>query len=174
MVALRATKKVLRLLPETYAGGDIPASSNVLGDWYANHLVVDRQPILLLVSSQTLLPILTPARNVRTLPDRLADLVGQRLLRLSVAASIIDAEIEAMGHVFVGPTANRSVVGTMVDFAKAVPWYLEDDNWTQDATGALRGVESKLGTTPCRLSTSPGKFIWPEELSIELLTAQSN
>ena len=142
MVALRATKKVLRLLPKVYTGSEIPPPTNALGDWYVNRLVVDRQPLL--------------------------------LLRLGIAAAIVDTEQEAMGHVIIGPTADRSVVGTMVDFAKSVPWYLEDDNWTEDVTGALRGVESKLGVTPSRLSTRPGEFIWPEELTKELLTALSH
>jgi hypothetical protein len=50
MVLLRATQKVLRLLPES-AGGVIDSSTTALGDWYVNRLIVDRQPLLLLVSS---------------------------------------------------------------------------------------------------------------------------
>ena len=50
----------------------VAVSDTALGDWYVNRLVVDRQPLLLLVSSSSLLPLLMPARGVRSLPERLA------------------------------------------------------------------------------------------------------
>ena len=36
-----------------------------------------------------------------------------------------------MQPVTVGPTVDRSVVGIMVDFAKAVPYYLARDAWDE-------------------------------------------
>ena len=77
MVILRPTRKLNSLLPATEV---IPTSSDTaLGDWYVNRVVVDRQPLLLLVSSTSLLPMLIPAQNVRGLPARLAALVEARL-----------------------------------------------------------------------------------------------
>jgi hypothetical protein len=53
MVILRPTKKLASLLP---AAQPVPVCSDTaLGDWYVNRIVVDRQPLLLLVSSTSLL-----------------------------------------------------------------------------------------------------------------------
>jgi len=49
-----------------------------------------------LLSSRSLLAVLTPARAVRTLPNRLPALIAGRLQRLGVAPQVIDAEIRAM------------------------------------------------------------------------------
>lgn len=73
MVVLIATQKVRRYLPKDSEEPD--ESDTALGDWYVNRIVVDRKPLLILVSSASLLSILTPARSVRTLPDRLRELV---------------------------------------------------------------------------------------------------
>jgi uncharacterized protein DUF6933 len=63
MVILRPTKKLGALLPPEKS---VPVSHDTaLGDWYVNRIVVDRQPLLLLVSSASLLPLLLPARDVR-------------------------------------------------------------------------------------------------------------
>ena len=63
MVVLRATQKVLKLLPEP--SGSAVTSTTALGDWYINRIVVDRHPLLLLVSSRSLLSVITPARDVK-------------------------------------------------------------------------------------------------------------
>src|SRR6187397_860655 len=119
MVILRPTRK-LRALFAT-ARPVAAASDTALGDWYVNRLVVDRQPLLILVSSTSLLPLLVPARDVQGLAGRLPALVRQRLFRLGIDSATVDAEIHAMSPVTVAPTVDRSVVGTMVDFASAVP-----------------------------------------------------
>src|SRR5947207_1663508 len=80
MVALRRTQKLAAALPLPNAASC--ESDTALGDWYVNRLTVDRRPLLLLVSSRALLPVLIPARYVSGLPLRLADIVGARLHRL--------------------------------------------------------------------------------------------
>src|SRR5687767_10977693 len=112
MVVLRRTQKLRPVLPESPV---VPAESDTaLGDWYVNRIVVHRQPLLLLVSSKSLFPMLLPARDVRSLPDRLASAVQARLKRFGVADEAIAAEVRAMDRVVVAPTSNRSVVGIMV------------------------------------------------------------
>jgi hypothetical protein len=89
VVVLRATKRVLQRLPPA-ASGEPGPSDTALGDWYVNRFVVDRQPLLIFVSSTSLLSILTPARNLRTLPERLPALVADRLQRLRVEFALVD------------------------------------------------------------------------------------
>jgi hypothetical protein len=117
------------------ASAIVPASDTALGDWYVNRLVIDRQPLLLLVSSNSLLSLVTPAREVRSLPERLAGLVAARLRPMGVADPLIEAEVAVMRPVHVSGTLDRSVVGSMVDFAKAIPVHLPTGAWDE---GTLR------------------------------------
>ena len=167
MVILRPTRKLSSLLPATEV---IPTSSDTaLGDWYVNRVMVDRQPLLLLVSSTSLLPMLIPARNVRGLPARLAALVEARLRRCGLDDRTIAAETLAMASVAVGPTVDRSVLGIMVDFAKAVPYHLEPGQWGETT---LRIVEERLAATPCHAALSWDRVIFPEKKAPEVLRAK--
>jgi hypothetical protein len=164
VVVLRATKKVLRSLSlpvETSV-----ESSTALGDWYVNRIVVARQPLLLLVSAASLLSMLEPARQVRTLPDRLSLLVADRLERLGVNSDLIRVETCAMEQVAVATTIDRSVLGTMNDFAKAIPFYLGSKAWD---SASLLHVETRLWETPCRVTRRLGEAIYPARDTQRLL-----
>lgn len=63
-----------------------------------NRVVVDHRPMLLMVSAESLFPIVIPAKNVKDLPARLPQIVGERLKRLGVADRLIDAAINAMSR----------------------------------------------------------------------------
>ena len=164
VVVLRATQKVLRSLPVSGAAND--ASTSALGDWYVNRIVIDRQPLLLLLSSKSLLAILEPARNLKELPVRLSALVEGRLRQLPVSSHIISCEITATRDVSVGTTIDRSVVGQMVDFAKALTFYLPENWW---GAPDLREAEARFAETPCRCSGADKDVIWPERKAIQLL-----
>jgi hypothetical protein len=167
MVILRPTGKLRSLLPAR--GAVTSASDTALGDWYVNRIVVDRQPLLLLVSSTSLLPILLRARDVRGLPDQLKGLVEARLRRCGADARVIAAELQAMSSVVVAPTLDRSVLGILVDFAKAVPYYLEPRAWSEPT---LRVVEERLAETPCFTSRAFNSVVFPQKRAQELLRAK--
>jgi hypothetical protein len=164
MVVLRATKKILKVLPES--AKEVDASDTALGDWYVNRIVVDRRPLLLLVSSLSRLAIVTPARDVKNLPARLGGLAADRLARLGMNREVIQAEVGVMDKVLVGRTRDRSVTGQMVDFAKAIPYYLPLNGWDDSA---LPGVEDKLGETPCLVTRSLSQTVWPNRAAVQLL-----
>jgi hypothetical protein len=167
MVLLRATQKVLKLLPQS--AGDAVASTTALGDWYVNRIVVDRQPLLLLVSSKSLLVAITTARDVRSLPKRLASVVGERLTRLGISQRALDLEVEALSVVTVARTNDRSVLGQMIDFAQMIPFHLAESGCNESS---LKAVEDRLAEMPCR---SGGRFedvIFPREASVRLLERQ--
>jgi hypothetical protein len=165
MVTLRATRKVLKYLPGESDSGQPPDTA--LGDWYVNRLVVDRKPLLLVVSSLSLLAILKPARNVKELPDHLPDMVAGRLHRLGVDPAVIHAEVEAMDPVEVGKTVDRSVVGIMVDFAKMIPYILPPGAWEE---GWLPLVEEQLQRTPCYAGRRFEDVVFPESKTVDLLS----
>jgi hypothetical protein len=167
MVILRATRKLHSVLPPS---ANIQARSDTaLGDWYVNRLVVDRRPLLLLVSSTSLLPLVLPARDVRRLPGRLASLVGARLRRCGVDERTIEGETLAMTPVAIGPTIERSVLGIMVDFAKGIPHYLGPVRWDE---AALPAVEERLAETPCYAGRTSDRVIFPGKKAFELLSAR--
>jgi hypothetical protein len=167
MVTLRATRKVLKYLPNETDSGRPPDTG--LGDWYVNRLVIDRKPLLLLVSSLSLLAIVKPARNVKMLPHHLPDMVAGRLHRLGVAPDLINAEVDAMEPVGVGKTADRSVVGIMVDFAKMIPFHFPPGGW--DETW-LSMAEERLQENPCHAGRSFENVIFPDSKAVELLKAR--
>jgi hypothetical protein len=74
-----------------------------------------------------------------------------------------------MNPMVVGPTIDRSVVGIMVDFAKAVPYHLEPGR-CDDAT--LRVVQERLAETPCHAGRALDGVIFPEKKAPELLMSQ--
>ena len=166
MVAIRPTRKLRSALPVTEVLG--PPDS-ALGDWYANRFVVGRQPLLLLVSSASLLPILVRARRVRELPNHLEDMVACRLARLGIATPLIEAERRAMRPVRIGPTVDRSVLGIMADFANSVPYYLGPGGL---GDSALVGAENRLAGTPCYAGKASGRVVFPDRKALELLVAK--
>lgn len=166
MVVLRPTQKLQALLPMSESVGE---SDTALGDWYVNRVVVDRQPLLLLVSSKSLLPVVVRARDVKALPDHVGSMVAERLIRLGISPAIIDAERRAMTPVQTAPTTDRSVLGIMVDFAKAIPYYVEVRGWDDQALGM---VEDRLAETPCYAGKSGDRVVRPEERAPELLAAR--
>ena len=113
--------------------------------------------------------MLLPARDVRSLPDRLASAVQARLKRFGVADEAIAAEVRAMDRVVVAPTSNRSVVGIMVDFAKSIPHYLEQ---SQSGDPTLWWVEAHLEETPCHAGGPSDQVIFPDRKTPELLNAK--
>lgn len=167
MVNLRATQKMLRLLPEPRA--DPPSSDTALGDWYVDRIAVSHNPLLLLVCSNALLPMLLPAREVRELPKRLPLLVLERLVRQGIALEIAELESRAMDPVVVSKTRDRSIVGSMVDFAKTVPYHLVALGWKDPD---LVQVELQLAQTPCRAKLGFEQTIFPDRKTLELLNAR--
>lgn len=164
MVVLRATQKLLKSWQVTVEDGD--ESSTALGDWYCNRIVVDRRHLVLLISARSRLAILTSGRDVRTLPSRLPDLVAARLGRLGIAERLIRLEVNAMSVVRVGRTQDRSLTGQMVDFAKAIPYYLPVNAWNELTLGL---AEDRLAETPCLCARSFAEVIFPVDMTKELL-----
>jgi hypothetical protein len=167
MVLLRATQRVLRQLPPM--SPEFGESDTALGDWYVNRLVVDRRPLLLLVSSHSLLPMVVPAREVRTLPNPLPGLVRDRLLRQGIPVDQVEAEVRAMNPVVVSATRDRSVIGTLNEFTKDVPYHLPVNGWSESD---LAMIELHMSEMPCRVSRRFEDTICPDRKTPELLAAR--
>ena len=126
MVILRCTKKLLTRLGLP-ADPRAESSSTILGDWYADILFAYRRQVVLCVSENARVPIVLPARELRTLDKRLPVALGLLLSDLQVSQSAISRELAAMATLKVGTTASRSILGTVNDFAIAITRALAED-----------------------------------------------
>jgi hypothetical protein len=116
MVVLRCTQKLLARLKQS---GDLPAieSTTRLGDWYGNILQIGRRQYLLFISERSRLPVVIPIREGKRLAEVFPDAVCEILGRVGVAAVDIAEERSRMSEIAFGRTRNRSLLGTLNDFA---------------------------------------------------------
>jgi hypothetical protein len=113
---LRCTQKLLDRLNATPEPEPAPPDT-VLGDWYANLIRVGRIQVVLAVSERSLLPIVVPARDGRSLVQRLSEALGLMLSAVGVPPDDAIAERGAMQRWAIGKTANRRVLGSLNDLA---------------------------------------------------------
>jgi hypothetical protein len=138
---LRCTQRLLARLKAS--PNDVPSDRTTrLGDWYANLVHVGRQQLVLAVSEQTFLPVVVAAAPNATLVARLAVATGEVLRALRVDPLAVDSEVAAMATAAIGRTLSRQVTGVMVDFAKQLEFYLEDES-------SLLSCSLRLAETPC-------------------------
>jgi hypothetical protein len=116
MVVLRCTQKLLVRLKKA---GDLPAveSTTRLGDWYGNILRIGRRQYLLFISEPSRLPVVLPITESKRLTTVFPDAVCERLAIVGVNPEDIADERARMSEIAFGRTRNRSLLGTLNDFA---------------------------------------------------------
>ena len=116
MLVLRCTQKLLVRLKQV---GALPAveSTTRLGDWYGNILRIGRRQHLLFISERSRLPVVLPIGDLKRLGAVFPDAVCERLAIVGVAAADIADERTRMSEIPFGRTRNRSLLGTLNDFA---------------------------------------------------------
>ncbi len=124
MVVLSCTQKLLARLKRT--GEMAPAkSTTTLGDWYGNILDIGRRQHLLFISERSRLPVVVPIREAKRLETIFSDAVCAVLATIGIDAEHIVDERSKMSEIAFGRTNNRSLLGTLNDFAfmgsKATP-----------------------------------------------------
>ena len=164
MVVLRCTQKLSRRLKVAPALESVQSSTR-LGDWFANLFYLGRQPLIIFVSSKTLLPVILPARNMRAVADQLRIGLGGHLQRLGVPRQAIERELFEMAQHAFAPTNSRSVLGTMNDFVGSLQFvakYYPERPWTAES------LEDELVETPCR----PTGYRSPHEATLGVFGIQ--
>ncbi len=116
MVVLRCTQKLLVRLKQPDVS-PVTESTTLLGDWYGNILRIGRQESLLFISERSRLPVVVPIREMRRLETTLPDAVCAALSAIGVASADIADERSRMSTIAFGKTRNRSLLGTLNDFA---------------------------------------------------------
>lgn len=131
MVVLRCTRELLARV--TRAPVEPAATSTTrLGDWYVALVRVGRRQYLLAISERTRLPVLVPARDARHMAETLAGAVGRVLLGIGVPEAEVEVESTAMVDAVFAPTRNRSLLGTINDFAFAIQHRLQREPTSLD------------------------------------------
>lgn len=125
MVVFRCTRKLLDRLPIA-AGSASARSTTALGDWYFTLIVAKPQWLLLGVSERSRLPIVLPARELRTMTPRFQQALDHVLHDLGISEEAIAAERRSMEEIAVARTVDRHVLGSVNDFARAIRFTLED------------------------------------------------
>jgi hypothetical protein len=116
MVVLRCTQKLLVRLKQV---GDLSSdeSTTRLGDWYGNILRMGRRQHLLFISERSRLPVVISIREAKRLTAVFPDAVCERLSLVGISARDIADERMRMSELAFGRTRNRSLLGTLNDFA---------------------------------------------------------
>lgn len=112
---IQATRKLLDRVKAPVAEPVTPTA--LLGNWHATALMWRPQQMALLVNDATRLPVFVPLAPARTLHERINDAVGQLLEALGVSIDIVIQEAAEMAQVSYAKTSNRSVIGSMNEFA---------------------------------------------------------
>src|SRR5699024_8290062 len=86
-------------------------------DWYGNILRIGRRQHLLFISERSRLPVVIPIREGKRLAEVFPDAVCERLAIVGVTTRDIADERARMSQIAFGRTRNRSLLGTLNDFA---------------------------------------------------------
>ena len=116
MVVLRCTQKLLVRLKQLGALPPVESTTR-LGDWYGNVLRIGRRQHLLFISERSRLPVVLSISETKQLSEVFPDAVCERLATVGVAAADIANERTRMSELAFGRTRNRSLLGTLNDFA---------------------------------------------------------
>ena len=143
MFTLHCTAKLRDRLRRPIAAVRSPATTR-LGDWYATALFW-RPQLALLVNERTLLPALLPLAPLSTFLERIAPAVAQVLHLHGIDRDFVEREVAAMAEVEIAKTANRSVVGTMNEFAFEAEVYRDHLGMTDPLQLAMRLAEMPCG-----------------------------
>jgi len=142
MYTIHATKKLLDRVKQPVVE-PVGEPSTMLGNWYATAIFWKPQ-VALLVNERTLLPVFMPLVPASSLAKRFPDQLAQILEGLGMPIDFVFQEVAAMGDSTFAKTANRSVVGSMVDFT-----FLAEAARAHDAAGDLIALSVRTVATPC-------------------------
>lgn len=165
MITLRCTRKLLKYL------GIIPdaitqPTTALLGDWYVNLVPVFFGALILFVSEKSLLTIAIPIWESDNLVPLFRNRVANLLTMIGISPIDIAAELDHLGQVQFGKTANLSLLGSMNDFAWHYQIMIED---AMDKCGfSLSEAEYQMSQIPCK----PLNYQFPEDVAKKLLNSK--
>ena len=156
MLTSWCTQKLLKRWPKTATQG--LATTTVLGDWYANILLVEPE-VVLFINERTLLCVPVPILPMEDFYERFIEQMAYLLHDIGVPVTQIREEMEQMRAYQVGPTQRMSIVTSL----NYMMWRLEEELFDKKFK-SLERVALRLAEFPLK---SIG-FRHPRELGVEL------
>ena len=148
MLVLQCTKKLLT--EGSLKANEIPAEECAgINVWYANLLWCQRSKGVLFTNAESLLSIFVwPARRaeIRSVGALLVRPLGEYLEDEGIPEDHIHRILEGLTPVLYARTSNRSVLGSMTDFAHAIACWNEDCRF--DCESAIEELNRRLNQTP--------------------------
>jgi hypothetical protein len=117
-----------------------------LGDWHANILFLGRSPHVIAVNDKSLITLVLPLKEARTVLDRWRAEVLRLIGRLGAPEEVLQAEADALQDVVVTRTTSRSSIGYVNEMARHCRGLYEDH-------GELRpeDVDLVMENLPCQV-----------------------
>jgi len=147
MPKLRCTQKLLKAIGSRSVHLIEQAQPTLLGDWYANLLVIRRQHTLLFTNESTRYSFVVLDVKKAALPTITTLFVESLKLNLAdedIPPYVIDRLVADYCNLSLAGTANRSVLGSMNDLANLLEHYVRDTEMASD----VRQINRELNRTP--------------------------
>jgi hypothetical protein len=144
MFVVHGTKKFLdRVHSPALPAPDLRPATTILGAWYATVLFWQPQ-VALFVNEPTRLPLFVALAPSVTVIQRMPQTATAVFSALGLTEEFITREVTDMGSHQLSKTANRSVLGSMNDFA-----HFADAHRTAKNSTDLLELSLRLAQTPC-------------------------
>jgi len=124
VVVFRCTRKLLDRLAGPTASPSA-RSTTALGDWYFTLVFAKPQWLLLGVSEKSRLPVVLPARELRTMTPRFQQALDRVLHDLGISEEAISVERRSMEEIATARTTDRHVLGSVNEFVRTIRFALE-------------------------------------------------
>lgn len=142
MYTIHATKKLLDRVKQPVSE-PVAQPSTLLGNWYVTALFWKPQ-VALFVNEATLLPVLVPLAPAADVHRRFPNDLARVLSAIGAPVDFVAQEVRATSDATFAKTANRSVVGSMNEFAFMA------ESWRSKRGGEdLLAISGWLAHTPC-------------------------
>jgi hypothetical protein len=157
VLVIRCTRKLLDKAGPPL--DDPPPSTTLLGDWYAKPFAIAQRRYVVLASAATRIAVLMPGRDLHNLTRNFSEALAVQLARLGVPTDAAERELEASREAVLAVTADRSMLGTLNDYASMTRF--------QFAAGREADLEAQalsLSHTPL----APLGFAFPADVARDL------
>jgi hypothetical protein len=115
MLIIRPTASLAKRMGQKLQPTDLH-STTVLGDWYANDIVLDRKQFIICVSSRSRLAVVIDAAPYATFPLRLAGAASEVMRVIGVGEAKIQQELIQMQELLLAKTINKSILGSLNEY----------------------------------------------------------
>ena len=162
MIALRCTRKLLRLLDGDPVDS-APEATAALGNWYGNVVPIVAGELVVLANERTLLSVAVPVQMVDRIFIEFPARVYNLLRMIGVPTRIALQECAELETVMLARTESRSVLGSLNEIALHYQMIAERDSGRNSLS--LSAVELQLS---CFLH-GPLNYMYPADIAASIL-----